>query len=366
MNMNIRDILQEEWSNIFVNNWKNNNKKGILNLFQRTGKIRTTLLIIEKLKLQNKKILICYPDNKIKDSWINDIKKFNINLTNVTYTNISSLKKYKDEYFDLFIWDECHSFSEKQSEIVQEIIKSGSETVIGLSGTISNTTKDELKLLYNLDIFIKYGLKNAIEDGLISDYEINIIKVPLDSSVLKKNKKGKFVSEKRQYDDYTNVIDRLRRANKSTMFLNLQRNRILQKSISKLNKLKELIKNPGRFVIFTGLTEVADSLGIPSYHSKSKDLSAINDFKDEKIDKLALAVTGGIGVTYNNLDGVILSNFTYDQEETSQILARSLMLDYHNKVAKIYIITSSEPAELKKLESTLVDFEPSKIKYVNN
>jgi len=263
-----------------------------------------------------------------------------------------------------FVSGNCHTYSENQAKHLLEIIDN-TETVLGLSGTISKDTQSKLWQNFNLEPIIHYSSKQAIQDGLISDYSINVITVPLDITVKTKNNKGRLVTEKQQYDAYSYVIDKLKRENKPSMFLALQRNRILQGSISKVKKLKEMISKPGRFLIFTGLSKVADNLGIPSYHSKSKDDKNIDDFLNKKIDKLALAVTGGIGVSYKDLDGIILSNFTYDSQETSQILARALMLDYHDKVANVYIISSDEPAELKKLKATLEDFDQTKIKYNN-
>lgn len=359
-----RDILQNEWSDKYVKQHNIGFKKSILHLFQRTGKIRTTLLILEKLKYLNKRILIVYPDNRIKESWIEDIIKFNYNeqMTNITYCNISSVKNYKDDFFDVLIWDEIHKFSENQAKIMQEVLEN-CPTVIGLSGTINKETEPLLWQYFNLEILVTYSSKEAIKDGLISNYLINVITVPLDTKIKTKNSKGKFLTEKQKYDNYTFVIEQLKRNNKSFMHLALHRNRILQSSISKINKVKEMLQQPGRYLVFTGLSKVADSLNIPSYHSKSKTDENIQDFLDKKIDKLALAVTGGIGVSYKNLDGIILSNFTYDSQETSQIIARAMMLDYNDKTANIYIICSTEPAELKKLKASLEDFDPLKIKF---
>ncbi len=360
--MDKRDILQNTWSDKAVKSHNEGFKKFILHIFQRCGKIRTTLLTLDKLGLLNKNILISYPDNRIQDSWLADISKFGYACPNITFTNISSIKKHTTNKYDVLIFDECHTYSENQAKHLLEIIDK-TETVIGLSGTISKDTQSKLWQNFNLEPLVHYHSKQAIQDGLISDYSINVLTVPLDITVKTKNNKGKLVTEKQQYDAYSYVIDKLKRENKPSMFLALQRNRILQGSISKIKKLKELISKPGRFIIFTGLSKVADSLGIPSYHSKSKDDKNINDFLNQKIDKLALAVTGGIGVSYKDLDGVILSNFTYDSQETSQILARALMLDYHDKIANVYIISSDEPAELKKLKATLEDFDQTKIKY---
>ena len=58
---------------------------------------------------------------------------------------------------------------------------------------------------------------------------------------------------------------------------------------------------------------------------------------------------------------VILTAFTYDEEDTSQLISRCMVLDYEGKTAKIVIISSNEEVELKKLRKTLKDFDTSKI-----
>ena len=73
---------------------------------------------------------------------------------------------------------------------------------------------------------------------------------------------------------------------------------------------------------------------------------------------------GKVGVTYPDLDCVILLNFTYNKEESSQILNRAIKLDYHGKVADLHVICLNEPPELKKVEESLSMLDKSKIKYV--
>jgi hypothetical protein len=116
-------------------------------------------------------------------------------------------------------------------------------------------------------------------------------------------------------------------------------------------------------LVFAGLAKVADDMGIPSYHSKSKNNDAYIGFQKGEHNHLALAAMGKMGVTYTNLDSVILLNFTYNAEETSQILNRAIKLDYKNKTADLHIICLNEDAELKKIKESLSMLDESKITY---
>jgi hypothetical protein len=133
-----------------------------------------------------------------------------------------------------------------------------------------------------------------------------------------------------------------------------------------MNHVKKLLRklSDKRVLVFTGLAKVADELGIPSYHSKSKDESAYAGFQSGEHNHLALAAMGKVGVTYKDLDSVILLNFTYNAEETSQILNRAIKLDYCSKVADLHIICLNEPAEIKKIKESLSMLDQTKIKFV--
>ena len=86
--MTIRDKRQKEFADV----WLKHGKYGILNLCPRFGKIRTSILALEKLKPES--ILIAYPDNKIKDAWQADFEDLGFDDSIVTYTTHLSLKKY--------------------------------------------------------------------------------------------------------------------------------------------------------------------------------------------------------------------------------------------------------------------------------
>ncbi len=97
--MDKREELQAEWEKI----WLNSNRRNLLHLSPRVGK---TVLAINIFKnLNNPKILVSYPDNKIFDSWIDNCNKFSYSIDNITFTNNSSLSKYTEESFDLWVID---------------------------------------------------------------------------------------------------------------------------------------------------------------------------------------------------------------------------------------------------------------------
>lgn len=360
--MTLRDKRQAE----FAQMWIDAGKHGILNLCPRFGKIRTSINILKHFKPKLKSVLIAYPDNKIKDSWQADFADMKYLDANVTYTTHLSLKKYANKKFDLIIIDEIHLLSEAQIEVCKELFDSNKQ-VLGLTGTLSKNTEQTLNEELDLYVVAHYSIDQAIQEGVIVDYQITVIKVPLDNIVLN-DYKGKKRSEKKQFDSYAWVIDKLERDRKPTMFLRLARMRIIQSSLAKTNATKALLARykKERVLVFCGVTKIADSLGIPSYHSKSDEKELFQEFAAGEGNHMAVVKIGNTGVTYKPLDRVIINYFDSNGENLAQKINRCMAFEYNNpdKKAQIYIISSNEPVELKWLSKALEFFDKDKISYI--
>ena len=357
--MTLRDQRQKEFADLWLKT-----KWGILNLCPRFGKIRTTINILKKLK--PKSVLIAYPDNKIKDSWKADFKEMKYKDEHVTYTTHLSLHKYQDEKFDLVVIDEIHLLSEAQIEAAVNLLEYNSH-VLGLTGTMTNSTERTLLEELDLSVIAYYTIEQAIDEGVIVDYEIHVIKVPLDNLTVNdyKNKKR---TEKKQFDSYGWVIDQLERSGENTMFLRLARMRVIQNSLAKLNATRQILDKHAdeRILVFCGTTKIADSLGIASHHSKSDDKEAFTEFIEGEGNHMAVVKIGNTGVTYKPLNRVIINYFDSNAENLAQKINRCMAMEYStpDKKAHIYIISSNEDAELKWLRKALEFFDKSKIKYV--
>jgi superfamily II DNA or RNA helicase len=358
--MTKQDELQSEFVEKGVKFFRLHDR-GYYNLAMRFGKCKTTLNLIDELDGDQCTILIAYPDNKLKETWQSECEQWGYANPNITYVNFSSLKKHVTHCFDFFVIDEFHSCSENEIDYAHEIMDNCDYT-LGLSGTVSDDTREK----WDLEEIASYTTLDGIKDGILADYQITVHVVDLDDSIKVADKNGKLKTEKQKYSGYTWVIEKLKRDGGNFMHLALARNRLSLASIGKMNYTKALLNHLSdkRVIVFTGLSSVADSMGVPSYHSKSKDESAYKGFQEGKHNHLALAAMGKVGVTYKNLDSVILLNFTYNAEESSQILNRAIKLDYQGKMADLHIICLNEPPELKKIKESLSMLDTNKIKYI--
>lgn len=355
----LRDNRQQEFANIFLEH----GEFGILNLCPRFGKIYTTINILEKLD-KDINILIAYPDLKIKTSWEEDFKARKYKNPNITYTTHLSIKKHTGGVFDLVILDEIHLLSEAQIEAVKEL---KCISVLGLTGTLSSYTEKTLKEELGLNVLAEYPIEQAIEEGVITDYVITVVTTPLDD-VTKYNYKGKWKTEKKQFDAYGWVINKMDKEGRVTMFLRLARMRIIQNSIAKLALTKKLLNKhkDERVLVFCGVTAIADALDIPVYHSKAGDKEVFEDFANGKGNHLAVVKIGNTGVTYKPLNRVIINYFDSNGENLAQKINRCMAMEYNtpDKKAHIYIVCSTEEVEKKWLNKALEFFDKNKIKYI--
>lgn len=357
--MTLRDKRQKEFADIWMKK-----KHGILNLCPRFGKIRTSINILRKLNPNT--VLVAYPDNKIKESWQADFEELNYDDNNVTYTTHLSLKKYVDKKFDLIIVDEVHLLSEAQIEVCKDLFDNNKQ-ILGLTGTLSSDTEQTLEEELDLHVIATYPIEKAIEEGVIVDYEIHVIRVPLDNNVMQ-NYKGKKKTEKKHYDGISWVINKMQNSGSDTMFMRLARMRVIQSSLAKINATKRLLAKhkDERVLVFCGTTKVADGLGIPSYHSKSSEKQIFEDFAEGEGNHLAVVKIGNTGVTYKPLDKVIINYFDSNAENLAQKINRCMAMEYNtpDKKAHVYIISTNEPVEQKWLNKALEFFDKNKIKYI--
>lgn len=361
----LRDQRQEEFANVYL---KERTGRGILYLCPRFGKCRVAIKVFKKLV--KPKILIAYPDAKIKVAWQEEFGKTNYKNPSVTYTTFRSLEKHSKGKFDMIVIDEIHLLSERQIAAVQGMMSNKAVKVMGLTGTLNSWSETVLRKRLFLNVLAHYSITQAVNEGVITDYEIIVKKVPLDN-VQMNTYKNNVRTERGQFRAYSAVIDKMEEEGRSMMtkFLRLGRMRIIQNSISKLEATKKLLTefSSERVLVFCGLTATADLLGCPVYHSKKGEKQTFEDFSNGKGNHLAVVKIGNTGVTYKPLNKVIINYFDSNAENLAQKINRCMAMEYGNvnKKATIYIVTSDEAVELKWLAKALAFFDEAKITYEN-
>lgn len=355
----MRDIRQKE----AAEKWCTSNRKSILYCCPRFGKIRTSILIFEKLNYKN--ILVCYPNTPIKTSWEEDIVLWKYK-GNIKYSTFLSLKNEDLSNYDLIVLDEIHSMSDAQIFYLKNNFPSCD--ILGLTGTLSDYTEINLKNELGLSVCFRYPIELAIQENVVSDYRIQVFQVPLDNLILNDYSTRKLkilLTEKEKFDKLTKTIDWFESTGKDPFHLRLARMRLIQKSYAKVQKTKQLLSQCDRSLVFCGLTEVADSLGIPVYHSKQKEEKEFLKFCQGEGSHMAVIKLAQAGITIKNLDTVIFNYTDSNEENFIQKLNRAMNYEYTGKIADIKIISTNEQIELKWLKKALLPLEKAKVKGIS-
>lgn len=270
INKEKKTISPREYQLQALNNFKNNNWKGILEMATGTGKTITSLLIANSYQQENGRVFLIilvpfthlveqWEDNAaifnytnilkcydLKKSWVNKlenrVRDFNIGITTVevvisTYRTSSS-QEFNDIISNIrgksfIIADECHYFGIKslRNNKFERI-----DAKLGLSAT-PDRWWDERGTTYLREYFgdtvYEYSLEEAIRLGVLTEYKYT----PIVSDLTTK--------EIREYEKLTKKIIRLmskkdKNSNEDIEELNRKRSLILSKATSKYEKLLEM------------------------------------------------------------------------------------------------------------------------------
>lgn len=358
----IRDQLQKE----AVQHYLDGNAKTCFNISVRFGKTRLGIMIMQALKA--KRVLILYPEVNIKKAWEDEFEKMGWKPEEVVYSTYISLIKQNNEKYDFIVGDEIHKASDNALWNLDSILNINNR-FLGLSGTYSDKTKDQLLEHCNLRISHEYNTEAAIEDNIVANYEVNVITFNVDdvNQYLKKTKyKQWMTTEAKELAYLTKVLDAAKASGRDMKFPALNRMRFINK-LSSLKRNTQILMHhlkDKRYLLYGADTDFVDGLGIPTHHSKNIKEDNLKKFQDGEINQLGLVQLASQGVTFKNLDTVIITNINSNSENLFQKLGRTLLLD-SSKVSQIYILCTSESFQKKWLDASLKDVPREKITYKN-
>jgi len=364
--MNKRTQVQKEASQCILDK-----KDLIVFCSLRLGKTRISLMAIE----EDDKVLICYPNIAIKDSFEQELTKFTPKSTNITYTTKDSLKKFKNQYFDYIIIDEPQLLSLAQINHLKTITY---KKRVGLSGTLNPKTIKRLDEKLGLKIGFSYTIEEAISDGIVKDYQVNIVFEDLNDIVkagtYKKFKTIRAGTEKEIYDSYTTTMNYFSQKYEETgdtkynlgyrKYMGLRTN-FLYNSFTLLILAKKLIDKykDEKCLIYTMRTDIADNLSKESFHSKNKS-SVLDKFKESNEGHLSTVNCISTGVTIANLNKVIFHSTESNEEKLYQKLGRSLLHRYKGEKAEIFICCLKDTQMETWIKRATKSLDQNKINYI--
>lgn len=392
------------WQKECKNLWWENNSEGIVKVITGAGKTIFALSIISQLKNMGiyddygLKIIVIVPSTTLLEQWKNEfIDKLNLSeeeigvyygrekdnlgekevmiyVVNSARENLSShIEKAKDKRkFDtFFIADECHRYGSTQNS---KIFNNNFTYKLGLSATPERQGDYgfEKILIPNLgNVIYRYGYERALEDGVISPYQLYRVSIELtkdEKSEYKKmsDKASKmFLSLKNKYPQLEsgNVIKKLGQLQKETgdkalsnytILLN-RRKSIVHESKNRFKAVKWIfsnkIKHDDKVLIFHERIEYADEIynyllnkdyNVGVFHSQIEGSPKIilDKFRNGEINILVTCKALDEGFDLPQIDtGIIVSATSSIRQRIQRIgrVLRKAQGKYSSSIYTIYV-----------------------------
>lgn len=346
---------------------KDNDYQGIILVSPRVGKSKILLDSIADKKDWN--IVITSPYDTIKKNWFDEGFKWKCETNYDSICHRSLIKIPKD--IDLLVIDEVQTLSQNQIDTIR-LIKP--KRILGLTGTLNAETSRDLKSQIGLKVIFEYSIEKAIQDGIISNFEVVLVESEFDKqekTILSGTKKKSYwTTEQGHYDFLTKQFEKFKVLSWKDpgmeplkMKYAGDRSRFIYSSKSKFEIAKKIVDNSERCLIFTGLQERADQFG-PSFHSKSKD-NNLEKFINGEINKLAVIEMVNMGITIPNLKVAVIHQLKSNSEMSLQKILRMCNLE-DDKIAKIYITVYKDSVDSSWVNKALETVNPERIKKINH
>lgn len=360
-----------------LNSWIDNNCKGSLAMATGAGKSRCALLAIEYLikvlEIKNPKILLAVPTESLRDqNWLDEFKKWKMTkyykfLDRYCYV---SLNKIENQTYDLVILDELQNLTENNAKFLSQ---NTCKRIIGLSAT---PPSDEVKkMLINLHcpIVYEYKLDEAVENGVVAPYKINLVEIQLDNTdkyITAGTKVKPFMTtEYNHYQYLCKQILQLKYAGKqkAAMFAQLNRQRFLGNLKSKTNVaklIKEKYMSNDRCLIFCHSIEQAEQLCEYSFHSKSK-INNLEKLRSKQINQLSCVKALNEGQNIPDLDSAIITQINSVERNLIQQIGRTIRFR-PNHEAIIWVLLAVNTQDEVWWKKCSENLDKQKITYINS
>ena len=360
-------MSREEIQSAALDALENCNRCGIA-VSMGVGKTLIGLRHIEANYYEGLKVLVVAPKKSIFKSWIEEAEKFNLSylMDHVKFSTYLSIGK-QDLDYDVVYLDECHNLLESH----EAWLSAYKGSIVGLTGTpprIAKSEKGKMVAAY-CPIKYRYITDEAVEHGILNDYEIIIHLLDLDTSLAykQKTKKGFFPSS--ELKNYNYWTEKLMNADgfKEEQILRVMRMKSMMSYPSKERyAIKLFDKITDKVILFANTQEQADRMCTYSYHSGNKaSEDNLKLFKDGSINKLSCVLQLNEGVNIPNLKQGIIMHAYGNERKSAQRLGRMLRLNPNDK-AIIHILCYDNTVDTTWVQNALEQYDDSKIKWIKS
>lgn len=361
------------------------------------GKTRIALNIL-KDRLKDKlfySILVVVPKNVLKDEWVKEIHKWDIDdmLPHIVFTTYVSLPKHSLTHYHAIIWDEAHHITDRCFEVIKayDIKHFYNQINLFLSATLNDKKMFAIRNSFHNVYTLKVDIKEAINNDILPDPEVLLIPLRLDKTkpnqiyVKRKSCKKEVTCEFR--NRWTYLKDKTMRVNiwctefeyyellAADYYLATTHARETWKrqlAIQRLKWLSEIktplvknilqILNKERTLTFCNSIDQSEKLGKYPIHSGKKELlENLEKFNSSDINHITAVGILNEGANITNLRVGIFGFLTASNVPTFQKIGRILR---HPKPV-IIVPYYADTREEEIVERMKDNFNPNKIHIIN-
>lgn len=315
----------------------------------RLGKTYCMLICAQKFK----KVLVSYPNLPIKQSWLDDAEKFNIDISHITFTTNISLENYDLKEYDCVICDEYDTLSISNLEFLQQNLPDNLKL---FSGTPPEKGSDKRFISENIAPTVYEILIDETIGKTSKDYKITVHLLDASKTILPLSK-GRSWSEIKKIKWLESRYEKSRNWNDMLQIINA-----IKQSKTKMDYLQKMVKSNEREIIFVETKKQCSDLGLPTYHSGIEDADLdLEGFQRGLIDKLVTINQLKAGITFKNLKRAILLHTYSNYSKAQQKLARVLTYSEEGDVADLHVLCIKDSYDFKWVKKSLEHFDQSKI-----
>ncbi len=357
----IKPKFLREWQLKAYEGWIKNGSRGIYLGCTGSGKSISAMYCIQE---KNVKTLIVVPTIALMNQWRGELSKnLNLDISNigqfgdgirimkeVSVAVINSVRELDLSFFEMVVLDEVHRYGSLEN--IKPIMNNNFKYTLGITATLKRTDGQH-EILEKLigEVVYEYNTEEAVKDGILSNFEIINIPINLKDDEREKYDKYTKTIEKNSFSDMFKVIyDRSHpkffqavSAVRATSW----RKAVISNAKEKMEKLLEIInqEKDKKIIIFNETIKMAEierkllkKNGYDSeiYHSKSKNQSAIENFREGKVKILISVKSLNEGLDVKDVDVGIRVAGTNQDRDTIQRLGRSLRVVEGKTKAKYY------------------------------
>ena len=125
-------------------------------------------------------VLLVVAETAHKSNWKEEIDRWKLKTDNVVMECYASLKKYRNSYWDLIIFDEAHHLgSDLRMDVLTEL---NAKNIILLSATLPDQVMQTVTEVFGKFVTSKVTLKEAIEWGVLPKPKVYLIPLTLNNT----------------------------------------------------------------------------------------------------------------------------------------------------------------------------------------